>query len=182
MPTIISGDTGIDKIAAGAIEYADLPTGSVLQVVQTLFTTSFTTSSNSLTDVTGMTLSITPKSSSSKILLIASMSASKSTTSYGTAFQWVRNGTAVGFGTLGTTAPNYSFAYTQYGGSNIQPVNFTYLDSPATTSAITYKLQVRVESGGGTWALNNNPTYINGGTDVYHAGYTSTFSAMEIAA
>jgi hypothetical protein len=156
--------------------------GQVLQVVQTVFTTSFTTSSNSMTDVTGMTLNITPKSSSSKILLITSMSTSKTTSGYGVAFQWLRNGTATGVGTLGSTGPNYSFGYTQYGGSSINNANFTYLDSPATASAITYKLQARIESGGGTFALNNNPSYLNGGTDVYYGGYTSTITAMEIAA
>ena len=152
-----------------------------IQIVQTLFTTSFTTSSNSMTDVTGMTLNITPSNSSNRILLLTSMSPSKSTTSYGIAFQWVRNGTAVGIGTLGTTAPNYSFAYSQNGANSINNINFSYLDAPATTSSITYKLQVRIESGGGTWALNNNPSYLNGGTDVYHAGYTSTLTAIEVA-
>ena len=159
-----------------------LPAGSTLQVVQTFFTTSFTTSSNSMTDLTGMSLSITPKSATSKILLITSMSTSKSTSGSGIAFQWVRNGTAVGIGTLGTTAPNYSFGYTQAGSNTINNVNFSYLDAPATASAITYKLQVRVESAGGTFALNNNPSYLNVGTDVYHAGYTSTITAIEVSA
>jgi hypothetical protein len=162
--------------------FSSRQTGEVLQVVQTFFTTSFTTSSNSMTDATGMSVTITPTSSSSKILLLTSMSTSKSTSGSGTAFQWVRNGTAVGIGTLGTTGPNYSFGYTQYGGNSINNVNFSYLDSPATTSAITYKLQVRVEGSGGTFALNNNPSYLNVSTDVYHGGYTSTLTAMEIAA
>jgi hypothetical protein len=154
---------------------------TVVQVVQTLFTTSFSTSSNSMTDLTGMSLSITPLNANNKILLMTSMSTSKSTTGSGIAFQWVKNGTAVGVGTLGTTAPNYSFGYTQAGANSINNVNFSYLDSPSTTSAITYKLQVRVENAGGTFALNNNPSYLNGGTDVYHAGYTSTITAIEIA-
>ena len=183
MPTIISGDgtiTGLTSTGISAVQ--QLPAGSVLQVAQTLFTTSFSTSSNSMTDVTGMSLSITPKSASSKILLITSMSTSKSTSSYAVAFQWVRNGTAVGIGTLGTTGPNYSFSNTQYGGNTINNVNFSYLDAPATASAITYKLQVRIENTGGTWSLNNNPNYLNNGTDVYHGAYTSTLTAIEVAA
>ena len=161
--------------------FSSRQTGEVLQVVQTFFTTSFTTSSNSMTDVTGMSLTITPTSSSSRILLMTSMSTTKSSSSYAVAFQWVRGSTPVGIGTLGSTGPNYSFSNTQFGGNSINNVSFHYLDSPSTTSATTYKLQVRVENSGGTWGLNNNPSYLNGGSDVYHGAYTSTITAMEIA-
>ena len=71
MPTEISGATGVNKVQSSAIETGDLPTGSVLQVRQTTGTTTISTTSftstNTWTD--HYSLSITPSSTSSKILI-----------------------------------------------------------------------------------------------------------------
>ena len=153
----------------------------VKQIQSTLATNAFTTNSTSMIDITGMSVSITPTSSSNKVLVSLTMNFSKSVAGYGNAFQITRNGTPVGIGTLGTTAPNYGFAANIPSANGMYSVNFVFLDSPSSTSALTYKVQVRVESGGGTFSLNNNPGYLNGGTDVYHAAYASSITAQEIA-
>ena len=77
MPTEISGATGVNKVQTGAIEYGDLPTGSVLQMVSTQDTASATGSGTmndgSIPQITHgtefMTLAITPKSATSKLLI-----------------------------------------------------------------------------------------------------------------
>jgi len=65
MALILSGDTGVP--ASG------MPTGSVIQVQSTTKTNTFSTTSTSFTDVTGLSVSITPISTSSKILVIYSL-------------------------------------------------------------------------------------------------------------
>jgi len=145
MPTIISGDTGIDKIAAGAIEKSDLPTGSVLQVVQVINSTTFSSSSTSYVTPTNMSVTITPTSSTSKILVLMRVMCSGSLTGTITLRgQLVRGATALDSGDSGAT-PSYSFINTRF-------VN--YLDSPATTSATTYSYQFYGD--GATWYVNQN--------------------------
>lgn len=163
MPTIISGDTGIDKIAAGAIEYADLPTGSVLQVVNATYGTQVTTSSASWTD-TGLTATITPKFATSKILVsIQQVGLAKDTDNTGLYLQLVRNGS-----TLLNLCTNDLYDATT-GIVRVGGVGSTYLDSPATTSAVTYKTQF--------WAfVNRSLVYVQQGGNAY-----STITLMEIA-
>jgi hypothetical protein len=103
---------------------------------------------------TGLTLSITPSSSSSKILIIANVGGLQTySSSTGANFQLLRNSTAiVGFGTF------YGYPVSMYipGGS------LTYLDSPATTSAITYKTQHQRAFASGSGVVNGDgsPSFI----------------------
>jgi hypothetical protein len=181
MPTIISGDTGIDKIAAGAIEYADLPTGSVLQVVQTHYVSTFSTTSTSLTDITGFSVSITPKFSTSKILILLSATvAQASNGGYSNGFVIIRNGsTSVGSGTAGTSS-NYITCANSYSGESPFCVSANYLDSPSSTSAQTYQVQTKCQSGTGTFYVNRTGN-LNAGSNPAQGGYASTITVMEIA-
>lgn len=156
MPTIISGDTGIDKIAAGAIEYADLPTGSVLQVVSAVTNTTTSNSSSTAVAATNLSVSITPKFSTSKIFIIASVPA---TASNGNGNYYIaKNASPIGV----------TEKYLSAGGTGTQfAISLSYLDSPATTSATTY--QIYFNAGSSTMYVNQNGSY-------------STITAMEIAA
>jgi hypothetical protein len=111
-------------------------TGSILQVVQTLKTDSFTTTSTSPVDITGLSVSITPTSSSSKILVISHVPFAKDGTGSDAWIRLMRGSTPIGNGNGGY----FMQAAGQYG---LDPVTGTrmYLDSPATTSATTYKVQ-----------------------------------------
>jgi len=169
MPTIISGDTGVNQITAGAIEKADLPTGSVIQVVQTFDTSQASTSSTTFGDLTSVI--ITPISSSNKVLVRFLAHLEMSGSAMGK-IRLQRNGTNIGLGSGGVVS---KIILSQgYGGINGSNFSYEFLDSPATTSAITYKIQWCVT--GGTFYYNQGVNYTN--SDGYGA---STLTAMEIA-
>lgn len=158
------------NLASGTLPAARLPAGSVLQVIQTVKTDAFTTTSGSYVDVTGYSANITPTSSSNRILIFGAWYGNN--TNGGMSSIWLRNATQLPTGTAQTNpvASSSGMAYNP-GGSTLQPMTFIYLDSPATTSAITYKMQTR--SGGGT-------SYINTTQNNEYAAI-STIILMEIA-
>ena len=144
---------------ATALPYASLPTGSVLQVVNATYSTQTTTSSTSFVD-TGLTASITPKFATSKILIITSgiWYIYRAANVVGGAAQLVRNSTAIWTGT------DNSYYTSVTGGTNTEMItNYfnQYLDSPATTSATTYKLQVKAVTGTSVaFSWNSNQSII----------------------
>lgn len=151
--------------------------GKVLQVVSTNKTDTFSTSSTSLTDLTGLSVSITPSSASSKILVFTSINYSIGVTVGQAYFQLLRGATAIAQGdaagsrsrTTSQGGPAYTYLMTNY--------SLQFLDSPATTSTTTYKIQTRV---------TNATCYVNRTEDdtdsaVYPRGI-STITVMEIAA
>jgi len=158
-----------------SIPKAALPTGSVLQVVSTTKTDTFSTSSTSYVDITGLSVSITPSSATSKIYVVLSISGSESA---GWGYQLVRGSTAICIGDSGGGSRRQAS-----GGMSVRDTNgvnngsVSYLDSPATTSSTTYKVQMYVPSSTG---------YINRTFGDVDAAYTirsaSTITVMEIAA
>jgi hypothetical protein len=133
-------------------------TGSVLQVVSTVKSDTFSTTSTSYTDVTGMSVTITPSSTNSKILVLGDYAIACFQPGGTTYFyvQLVRASTAI---YLGDTAGSRSRVH--FGGNNKNGVDRTslvFLDSPATTSATTYKLQVKKKDWTGTIFLNRSET------------------------
>jgi hypothetical protein len=115
--------------------------GKVLQVVTAVTTTATTIASNSLTD-TGITATITPTSATSKILVLISSStmvARSSTTIYAK-YQVLRDATQIWNATNNDIAFGLEATGTTYVRMDSQ-LGITYLDSPATTSATTYKVQ-----------------------------------------
>jgi hypothetical protein len=141
----------------------------IMQVVSTNVTArSFSTASTSFVDLTGMSLSITPQSSSSKIPLYCSIGGGNSNAGLGVAyFQFMRNSTAVGSGNDG------SFFLFDQSSDQVGNASNLFIDSPALTTAITYKIQVKV--GSGTFYINRR-----GVTDFYNGN--SVLMAMEISA
>jgi hypothetical protein len=130
---------GLGTLATqSAVTAANMFAGSVLQVVQAVKTDTFSTSSSSFTDITGLSASITPRNSSSKILVMLNVYVS-STDSVASTLRLVRNSTEIG-GSSGTNGGFASFGY-GYIRESIISESFTYLDSPASGSAVTYKIQ-----------------------------------------
>jgi hypothetical protein len=129
--------TGISAsaISTGTLAAARLPAGSVLQVINATYGVLQTTSSGTFTD-TGLTATITPSSSSSKILVIVNQcGVRKDTGDTGVGLRLLRNSTVIlkfedSAGNTNSNAQNF-----------IGSVSTSYLDSPATTSAVTYKTQ-----------------------------------------
>jgi hypothetical protein len=150
--------------------------GKVLQVVSTVLATTFSASGGSFTDVTDLSLSITPSSSSSKVLVfynlalfvdgnLGFMNLVRDSTA-------LSQGTASGSRTVATGGtPNYlNYAPTQAVAGN-------FLDSPATTSATTYKIQVYTSSG--TVYVNRSAADDN---QTNRPRFASVITAMEIGA
>ena len=136
----------------GTIAGARLPAGSVLQVVSTAKTDTFTTTSTSFVDITGLSVSITPTSATSKVLIMYKVVYGNSgTVSTRVRMQLVRDATAI---FIGDSAGNRIRATSI--GSNADNVAFSgdwngiFLDSPNTTSATTYKIQFSTQANTGT--------------------------------
>jgi hypothetical protein len=152
--------------------------GKVLQVVSATKTDTFTTSSTSFTTITGLTASITPTSSTSKILVIVSVSGSQQVGVNDAFIGLFRDSTQIALGDAAGVRARNSFLLnsSESGWSTTESANF--LDSPNTTSAITYSVRARVPSG--SMYINrsqNDSDAING------AGRSiSTITVMEIAA
>jgi hypothetical protein len=122
--------------------------GKVLQVVSATTTTAVTITSTTLTD-TGITATITPTSATSKILVIISANAktSRSASSMDIGGKVLRGATTI------VDYSTYGLFTSQVGAGSVDTyfgnlASITYLDSPATTSATTYKLQAKVDSTG----------------------------------
>lgn len=131
------------NLSSGTVPVARLPgsLGKVLQVVSTNSTTQFTSNASSLTDITGMSVSITPSASNSKILVMTDFSADteNDNTNYG--FQLKRGSTSIGNGVSGNVVSHMN-------ANEFDTMAITFLDSPSTTSATTYKLQFKSFNGG----------------------------------
>jgi hypothetical protein len=119
--------------------------GKVLQVVAATHSTEVSTTGTTFID-TGLTATITPATSGSRVLVLASQTAAAfnpSGTNAGGAFRLVRNSTEVwkvgGTTNLGITIVGASATNLQ----NNQLLGMAYLDSPSTASAVTYKTQLR---------------------------------------
>jgi len=146
---------------------AGFPAGSVLQVVSQNFTSNFEISTNTFTD-SGVTVTITPTSATSKILVLITLGGvykDGSDSLTGIKARLLRGST-----TLQQFANRLLFNSVSGQPNNIT-VAFNYLDSPATTSATTYKVQVANQQNVAKVAIN-----INGPDDA------SSITVMEIAA
>ena len=161
-----------------------LPAGSVLQVVSATQTAvvSFTSSnSNTYQDISGLSVTITPTSSSNKIFVMFSCNVSQSTTATAH-IRLVRGSTAI---SVGDSSGN-RFGSTSVLRSQADPYNFEmgelsgmFLDSPATTSATTYKMQGTLGSTyNGTFYLNRTK---NDADADYGSRGVSSITVMEIA-
>ena len=150
-----------------------------VQVISTTKTDTFTTSSSSFTDVTGLTVSITPTSSSSKILVLYDVGLSCQNGT-GAPIRMLRGSTVI---YAGDAAGNRPLGLAQMDGAasqySIYRISGNFLDSPATTSSITYKFQILNSTGGGISAVNRTQQDRNEPT--YDTRSASSITVMEIA-
>ena len=155
------------------IPKAALPTGSVLQVISTTFTDSTTIASTTLTDITGATASITPTSNTSKILIIISLQSflryDTTGVQYAT-FRVLRGSTTVQDFGASVITNSTGTALTQFLGGNYA---INYLDSPASISSLTYKVQANVSTTASTGRILFNEA---------GRSSSSTITLMEISA
>jgi hypothetical protein len=152
--------------------------GHVVQVVQVVKTDTFSASTNNVfTDITGLSVSITPKSANSKVLVTASINGSATTNGVAN-IQLLRNSTPISIGDVAGSRPRSSTSIDSNGAGEAVPASISFLDSPATTSPTTYKLAVNTGDTGGTAYINR----ISGDADnIYNGRYASSITLMEIA-
>jgi hypothetical protein len=173
------GSTGQVLTVAGGVPTWTAPAGGgkVLQVVSTTKIDVFSTSGtyNTWIDITGLSVSITPTSATSKVLvLFQTMGAS---TSNGWV-RLVRGSTAISVGTTSGSRQAVSSGNMTTGNAAIQLQDSgVFLDSPATTSATTYKIQVITDTG--TFYINQSQSDAD---NVYRGRGVSSITVMEIAA
>ena len=140
------GIVDTDMLAAGAVTAPKRGAGAILQVVQTFKNDSFSTSSTSYVDITGFSVTITPSSTSNKILLLNCAGIS---TTGNSSVQWMnllRGSTAIAQPSVLTGFTSTATMFPQAAGNMIS-WSYSFLDSPNTTSATTYKWQIKGYTG-----------------------------------
>ena len=170
---------------SGALSWSSVTSSKFLQIVQTVKTDTFSTAtggSNAFVSITGLSASITPSSSSNKILIQVEIGGSGAVGS-GTlcSFKVQRAGSDIS-GMLGNARTNYF----QATAANIRAVadsnssfrtNMTYLDSPNSTSSLTYQVLGQAESSG----FFINRTINDSASTNFSATQISSITLMEIA-
>jgi len=167
------GIVDTDMLAANAVSSAKLASGvggKFLQVVQAVKSDTQTFTATSFSDITGLSASITPTSSSNKILVEASVFAS--TGNNVISLNLVRGSTNIAQPSGSSSNNAITHSYVAY--DSMHSMNFSFLDSPNTTNSTTYKIQVK---GILTSIIAINRYNVS---DDYHA--ISTLTLMEVAA
>jgi len=163
-------------MALTKLNSGSLPTGSVLQTKQAVKSDTQTTTNATFVDVTGLSVSITPSSTSSKILVYSNVLCVGTVSAAAGLTRILRDSTAIGIhDTAGNRIRASAFGYAPDTGDVRQHAS-VFLDSPSTTSAITYKVQFT--------ANGTNTAYINRTqADLDNTGYSrgiSSITVMEI--
>ena len=148
--------------------------GTIIQVVQTFKNDTTSTSGNSHTQIPGLEVSITPTAASSKILYKGSLYlASSSSEAVFRLRRTIAGGTFTEIATPSTYADDEDGTFCHGGGSRYGGQSFEFLDSPSTTSAVTYGI---------SWQTHSGTTYLNRTWDANWFHGISTITAMEISA
>jgi hypothetical protein len=146
--------------------------GKVLQVVSTFKDDTFSLTSTTPTDVTGLSVSITPSSSSSKILVFAYISSSNSGGNLNR-IRLIKDSTWIAQPSDTSNANSGTLLGPIVSNTNQETATIVFLDSPNTTSSTTYKIQISTNSG---------TVYVNRRGDSSTITSTSGITVMEVAA
>jgi hypothetical protein len=170
---LIDGSIDTAHIATDQITSAILPAGSVLQVLQDVKSAEADLSTDTFTDISGFSQVITPASSSNKVLVNVNIGGVGKHSSLVHGYLQIMRSISGGADTavhVFTRSSVHTDATDSFFASH---ESCSFLDSPNTTSATTYKVQFRRHSAAGYWRMNTN----TGTNDV-----TSTLTLMEIGA
>ena len=167
------------------VQASDMPAGSVLQVVNSVETAAVSSTTTSFAFVSGLVVNITPLYTTSKILIHVAINNLSSVTGHFALCRLVRDTTNLAVhSSAGTTNTNGAFLAGGGGGDSngsfstdnrkISSGTLSYLDTPSTTSQLTYKVEFASSNAPNTvylnrWALDAN------------LGSSSSITVMEIA-
>ena len=152
--------------------------GGIIQVKSTTKTDTFTATGNDYNDVTGLSVSITPTRSDSKILVMTTVNAGANTSNF-MYMQIVRDSTAIFRGDAASNRPRRSGMY--YNASNTgrnNTISITHMDAPSTTSATTYIIQIECATSGNAYVNRSHRDTDGSG---YDARLASSITVMEIS-
>jgi hypothetical protein len=167
-----------------AVTSAGLPSGTVLQVQTATKTNAQNTASTTFVDVDDLSISLTPKSTSSKIILMCDVTSSGNGGLNSGDFKFVRDSTDIGVGA--SSGSKLVSSFTSFMNSSSQDTDSSAgfaVDTPNTTSAVTYKLQMRCikqDNSGSSQELFINRSRGESDNDTF-SRTASNIIAMEIA-
>ena len=192
MPVSINGNTGVitglavgglpdgivdaDMLAANSVTSGKLASGvggKILQVKQTFKNDTASTSSGSFSDISGLTVSITPSATSSKVLYKGSLYLAYTGAEGNFRLKRTIGGTATDIGVSSVLDDDADGTFAIGGSSLYLTANFEFLDSPNTTSAITYGIK---------WHMHSGTMYLNRTWDNNWFHGVSSITAMEVSA
>ena len=191
MPVSINGNTGVitgvavgglpdgivdaDMLAANAVTSGKLASGvggKILQVKQTFKNDTASTSSGSFSDISGLTVSITPSATSNKILYKGSLYLAYTGAEGNFRLKRTIGGTTTEIGNASVVDDDADGTFAIGGSSLYLTANFEFLDSPNTTSAITYGIK---------WHMHSGTMYLNRTWDNNWFHGVSSITAMEVS-
>lgn len=192
MPVSINGNTGVitglavgglpdgivdaDMLASSSVTAAKLASGvggKILQVKQTFKNDTASTSSGSFSDISGLTVSITPSSTSNKILYKGSLYLAYTGAEGNFRLKRTIGGSTTEIGNASVVDDDADGTFAIGGSSLYVTANFEFLDSPNTTSAITYGIK---------WHMHSGTMYLNRTWDNNWFHGVSSITAMEVSA
>ena len=139
--------------ASGQLAFASVAGGKIGQVLSTAKTDTFSRNSSSFGDVTGISVDITPAATTSKVLVLVDLKVGCEHGDGDFHFRLVRDSTVIYARSTADNRKNGFAGVSKFaldnadGQSTMEVVNAIFLDSPSTTSATTYKVQVANVSG-----------------------------------
>tara|TARA_R110000851_G_scaffold205367_1_gene357390 strand:+ start:43 stop:618 length:576 start_codon:yes stop_codon:yes gene_type:complete len=191
MAVTVKGTEGVSKVEAtgtassstflrGDYAWAEAGGGKIAQILSTTKTDTFSTTSATFVDIPSMTVTITPAATASKIYIMASMNGGGQ---QGWRLQLVRDSTAISIGDTASSRTPTTATGSPKNGEAMNTASFNFLDSPATTSATTYKVQISAESDqyGATNQGGINRSYADADGS-WQSRATSTITVMEVSA
>ena len=152
--------------------------GKVGQVVQAVKTDTQSTTSTSFVDISGISVSITPSSTSSKIFITANITGGHVINDTNIIFQLKRDTTDIYLGTTasGSRINASASLYTGNDSNHADKATMNFVDEPSSSSAITYKVQFKSYSGSAVY-INRSSADVDAGYNVRQA---SSLIVMEI--
>ena len=152
--------------------------GAILQVLSIAKTDTFSSTNTAFTDITGLSVTVTPSSASNKILLFPNLQTSQDSASTGIALRLARGGSPIFVGDSAGSRTSATFDGSSPTTSGMANSSGSFLDSPNTTGAVTYSVQIRS-------TVSGNPVYINRAADDADSATrertVSTLTVMEVA-
>jgi hypothetical protein len=175
----LAAGAALSNLGTSQLADANMAPGSVIQVVQATKTDTQGINASGWTSLSGLSLNITPSSTSSRILIMAQVQVGGSETlSVDAGLALYRDATIVIRGDAAGSRTRTSTAVGARARYEINSNTIAYVDSPATTSSTNYNIQIFRSGTDGTLGINRE---VDDGDSPSSFRTTSTLIAMEIA-